>query len=121
MSATRHAPPESVYALPLSTDELSECGEFSRRFLLEPGREALGADVLGMLTLSEPPPLFVSLAFGNRTVATRRIDATDGKGNQPLTLATMPASSAWKNLRSRLGIMALRAGAGKLPARPPAH
>ena len=72
--ATRHAPPESVDALPLTTDELSECGEFSRRFLLEPGREALGADILGMLTLSEPPPLFVSLAFGNRTVATRRIE-----------------------------------------------
>jgi hypothetical protein len=63
-----------VNALSPSTNELSECGEFNSRFLLDPGEAQLGADALGMLTLSQPPPLFVSLAFGNRTVSTQRIE-----------------------------------------------
>ncbi|MBK7645600.1 MAG: carboxypeptidase regulatory-like domain-containing protein, partial [Planctomycetes bacterium] len=72
--ATRSAPLETVNALSPSTNELSECGEFNARHLLEPGEANLGADALGLLTLSQPPPLFVSLAFGNRTVATQRIE-----------------------------------------------
>lgn len=72
--ATRNAPPETVNALSPSTNEFSECGEFNSRYLLDPEEAPLGADALGLLTLSQPPPLFVSLAFGNRTVATRRIE-----------------------------------------------
>lgn len=72
--ATRSAPPETVNALSPSTNEISECGEFNSRYLLEPEEAKLGVDTLGLLTLSQPPPLFVSLAFGNRTVATQRIE-----------------------------------------------
>lgn len=72
--ATRREPTGTVECLSPYTNQNSECGMFLSSFLLEPRHEVLGAGVLGMLALSERPPLYVSLAFGSSVVASRRIE-----------------------------------------------
>jgi hypothetical protein len=72
--ATRQEPPSVVDAQWAATNQLSECGEFLPSGYLEHGHEHESADFFGLLSLSEPPPLYVSLAFGNQTVASRRIE-----------------------------------------------
>jgi len=72
--ATKNQPASTVHALNAGSNQNSECGMFLPRQFLEAGHENLGLDVLGLLTLHEAPPLFVSLAFGSAVVATQRID-----------------------------------------------
>ena len=138
--ATRHPPPNKSDDLMNSGVQYSECGMFYARSLSTPEDAASEPSALGTLRLLEPPPLHISIYFGNVLVATRRIEssphdltfaldpiALDGmlggvrirlveaEGGAPIQGATVLLDTSWSVLNQATGAEWRAEFGGQLP------